>query len=171
MPTEEQLKANRENAQKSTGPRTPEGKLRSSRNAVKYSLNPERVVVPTENGAEFEVRRRSLLRQLAPVGPMEIVLVEQIIMSAWRLQRCRLIETRLFHQCVDENGYKLERYDHPVPSDVLTFAYRNDRRDVTEITRHEGHIERALYRAIRELERCQTNRKTNRNEPNFSPAL
>ena len=39
MPTERQIRANRANAQRSTGPRTGAGKLKSSRNAYRHGLS------------------------------------------------------------------------------------------------------------------------------------
>ena len=46
MPTQAQIRANRENAKKSTGPRTPEGKANSSKNALKHGLLAEDAVIP-----------------------------------------------------------------------------------------------------------------------------
>jgi hypothetical protein len=54
MTTEKQNEANRINAQKSTGPRTDEGKQRSSQNALKHGLLAKRSVIPGEDPAEFD---------------------------------------------------------------------------------------------------------------------
>ena len=45
MPTEAQIEANRRNAKRSTGPRTAEGKSVSSRNALKFGIEPENLLV------------------------------------------------------------------------------------------------------------------------------
>ena len=60
MTSEAQMKASRENAKKSTGPRTPEGKARASKNALKHGLMAQDAVIPGEDPAEFDrhLRRR-----------------------------------------------------------------------------------------------------------------
>jgi len=59
--TQIQLHANRANAKKSTGPRTPDGKRRSSGSAVKHGLLSTHAII-TEGGA----RRRSVSHADAP---------------------------------------------------------------------------------------------------------
>ena len=168
MATEQQTEANRRNAQHSTGPRTDTGKARSAANALKHGLSADRMVVPSEDETEFERHRQALIQQFEPVGPLEIMLVEQITVSAWRLQRCRVIETRFFHQRVLDKEYKLEEYEGHEPSDALAIVYRFDAHDLSQLSRHETRIERALYRALHELEARQAARKNVilQNEPN-----
>jgi len=57
MTTEARTVANRLNAQKSTGPQTPEGKAVVSQNALKHGLSARRDVIITENQAEFDIHR------------------------------------------------------------------------------------------------------------------
>ena len=57
MATKAQIKANRENAKKSTGPRTEEGKARVSLNALKHGLLARDAVLPSEDPAEFDRQR------------------------------------------------------------------------------------------------------------------
>ncbi len=54
MSTEAQINANRQNAQKSTGPRTAEGKAVVSQNAVKHGLFAAEAVIRIENPADYE---------------------------------------------------------------------------------------------------------------------
>lgn len=80
--TEQQLEANRRNAAKSTGPRTAEGKHRSSRNALKHGLLAREVVILDGDGAETEADFDALLADLSdelrPRGVIEETLVERI---------------------------------------------------------------------------------------------
>ena len=53
MATEKQIQANRNNAKKSTGPRTEQGKAASSQNALKHGLLARDAVLPGEDPAEL----------------------------------------------------------------------------------------------------------------------
>src|SRR5271166_3304627 len=86
---------NRLNSQYSTGPRTPEGKLRSSRNALRHGLTAASPVLPTEDPAAFETHRRQFLDEYQPANPTETHLVHELADTAWRLRRIPLLEARL----------------------------------------------------------------------------
>lgn len=80
--------ANRKNALHSTGPKTPRGKAKSSRNAVKHglcSLSP--VVAPFEREDDWEAFRTGILESLSPVGQLETELAERVAFHSWRLRR------------------------------------------------------------------------------------
>ena len=96
MATEAQVAANRRNAEKSTGPRTPEGKAAVSQNAVKHGLLACRDVIRGEEQEEFELYREELFWELNPVGTMESRLAERIVSLAWRLRRAERIQNEAF---------------------------------------------------------------------------
>ncbi|MCL5279785.1 MAG: hypothetical protein M1376_07755, partial [Planctomycetes bacterium] len=87
MATEAQVQANRLNAQRSTGPRTPEGKAIVARNALTHGLLARAGVLPGEDDHEFEAHRQGLLQQLRPGTPLEEILAERAVDLSWRLQR------------------------------------------------------------------------------------
>lgn len=92
MPTSpKKIAANRRNAQKSTGPKTPEGKARSSENAVKHALYARKPILksPTlsENPAYYNSLRAALIAQFAPSSPLEHLLVHRLANSVWHLER------------------------------------------------------------------------------------
>ena len=95
MPTEAQRKANRENAKKSTGPRTPEGKARSSQNALKHGLLARDAVMADEDPAEYDRQLQILEENLFPKNAIEFELVLQIADSRWRMRRITRIEAGL----------------------------------------------------------------------------
>jgi hypothetical protein len=98
MSTTAQTKANRENAQKSTGPRTEEGKAVVSQNAVKHGLFAAEAVITGENPADYQAYHDQFLAELAPYGMIEIMLAERIVNLAWRLQRAE----RMQNQVIDD---------------------------------------------------------------------
>jgi hypothetical protein len=104
--TEEQLAANRCNARKSTGPRTPQGKARSSKNALKHGLLARDVVLTdgpiAENPAEFRTLLADFLRELKPKGPIQQTLVERLAVCDWRLRRAQRYEVRAQRVALDD---------------------------------------------------------------------
>jgi hypothetical protein len=87
MATGAQVAANRRNAEKSTGPRTAEGKAVVAQNAVKHGLAGRVDVIKGEDQAEFDRHREALLKELRPEGAVESMLVERVARLSWRLQR------------------------------------------------------------------------------------
>src|SRR5438477_448622 len=95
MASERQIAANRENAQKSTDPKTPEGRATVRVNGIEHGLSPETLVLHGEDPADFEDLVDSLQAQHQPATPTEEILVRQIGMASWRLLR--------LHDRVEEN--------------------------------------------------------------------
>jgi hypothetical protein len=92
MTSQRQIEANRLNAERSTGPRTPDGKERVASNALKHGLTGKRVVLPNEDPEEFDAFRSALWVELGPQGALEEVLAEEIVADAWRLRRVPILE-------------------------------------------------------------------------------
>ncbi|MBV9038364.1 MAG: hypothetical protein JO182_28000 [Acidobacteriaceae bacterium] len=90
------LDANRANAQFSTGPTTPEGKAKSSLNAVKSGLTGRAVLLPSEDVAAYEAHIASFQKELHPIGDREHTLVQSLADTQWRLDRIPNLETGLF---------------------------------------------------------------------------
>jgi hypothetical protein len=94
------IEANRENAQHSTGPITPEGKAICSRNALKHGLASGALIIAGEDPAEFEALRKTLLEEHAPTDETEKLLVIKMAQSWWLSQRA----LRLQEQCFTSDG-------------------------------------------------------------------
>jgi hypothetical protein len=86
--SEKQAQANRRNALKSTGPKTPTGKALASMNALKHGLRASSLAVPVlEDVADWETHLSQTVRALAPVGYLETILSERAASILWRLGR------------------------------------------------------------------------------------
>jgi hypothetical protein len=96
MTSEKQAQANRRNALKSTGPKTPEGKTAVRHNARKHGLLSTDILLPGEDEAALMELGERLRDELQPVGELESLLVERIISSTWRLQRLGRVEAGIF---------------------------------------------------------------------------
>jgi hypothetical protein len=96
MATKAQVAANRRNAEKSTGPRTAEGKEVVAQNAVKHGLSGRVDVIKGEDQEQFERHREALLAELKPQGVVETLLAERAVGLSWRLKRVERMQNEVF---------------------------------------------------------------------------
>jgi len=96
MTSDKQAQANRRNALKSTGPKTPEGKAAVRHNALRHGLLSQDVLLPGEDEAALKELGERMRDELQPVGELEGLLVDRIISSTWRLQRLGRVEAGIF---------------------------------------------------------------------------
>lgn len=92
---------NRANSAHSTGPRTEQGKQRSSLNALSHGLTARTAVLPTEDPDAYQRHIQQFLDEYAPATPTETQLVHEIANTAWRLNRIPLLEAELLSQSAD----------------------------------------------------------------------
>src|SRR5215475_5385689 len=148
MTTERQVAANRLNASRSTGPRTPEGKARVALNAIKHGLLSRESLVKGESQADLLDFGKRFRAQLTPVGELELLLVDRIVSNAWRLRRAVGMEAVLLN---------VKRGDRTLIEDV--FSWKSDGDRLQLLSRYEATLERSLYKALHELQRLQAARE------------
>lgn len=140
MVTEKQEQANIQNAQLSTGPASPEGKAVVSRNAVKHGIFAKDLVINAGDGREDALEYQELLtelkRDLAPVGRMEMMLVEKIAVNYWRLRRLVRYETGEIRERLDDfresalrSHYSSSYYSRQRP-ELVYYSYNDEITDV-----------------------------------------
>lgn len=153
MVTEARLEANRHNAALSTGPRSGEGKLVASKNAIRHGLLSDDLLMTGESKGELEDLRRAVLEDLKPEGAVEAILVEHIVANEWRLRRLYRMEVELLG---------VHRFDHKNEDAGLGKALLRDAHhgDVfPKLARYDGMLRRGQTRALHELERLQARRR------------
>lgn len=155
MSTEKQIQANRLNALKG-GVKTEEGKAAVRLNAVSYGFFSRDLLIPGEDASLLDNLCQKYLSELKPVGELEIMLVERIVSSAWRLKRLVKSERAQFHICT----YKPKGSTETIR--MVDYRYSS----LQEIMRYETTLERQVYKAMHELERLQ---KMRMGEPVPSP--
>lgn len=138
MPTAAQIRANQANAQLSTGPRTPEGKARSSANSRKEGFSAAQPVVYDEQMQEFIALRDELSLQIAPVGALEDEFFNRLLTAAWNLRRVRHAEMAFVDTIKFTND------------DASTQLYR--------LARYRRDLERSFDRALTALRELQAQR-------------
>ncbi len=162
MATKAQIKANRENAKKSTGPRTEEGKARVSLNALKHGLLARDAVLPEEDPAEFDQQLRGLEESLRPDNDLESELVRQIADAQWRMRRLVRIETAFLSATLDAQRQHEEVF-HPEKiqpgcegeTQLLGAGLLGRTQALLHLARYDAHLSRRYYRATAELGRLR----------------
>jgi hypothetical protein len=139
MSSAAQFAANRANSQLSTGPRTAEGKARSSQNARKEGFNSATLHILPEQKDEFERFRQAVHRDTRPDGAIESEYVHRLIASGWNLRRVRTLESELLAT------------SDPVDDEL-------DAARLQRLARYRRDLERTYDRALAELRRLQTQR-------------
>src|SRR5258708_29783901 len=154
MATEKQFAANRENSQKSTGPRTPEGRAAVRLNGVKHGLTAETIVLKGESQADFTNLMDSYEAEHDPATPTEEALVVQLGLAAWRLRR-------LYHQEAGFYAFQMKNLADGRESLKLNDAERMgyvclmSDQTLDMFSRQEGRLQRSFYRALHELQRLR----------------
>jgi hypothetical protein len=155
MTTEKQNEANRINAQKSTGPRTDEGKQRSSQNALKHGLLAQRSVIPGEDPAEFDALVTWFENTFNPSNAYEASLVRQMADADWRLQRISHLEKAYLSSAVEDTlaHFKQFHRDEPEPDTVklLGDILQNRVSQIGHFSRYETHQSSRLHRCFKQL--------------------
>lgn len=151
MATDKQTEANRRNAQKSTGPRTAEGKARSSRNALQSGIYVENLLIC----AEFEEDLQALIDEYyaanAPVTPQERFQVDTMIQCEWFCRRFTETETQLMYQGPEA--------DMDVQNHRSTIGtHRDSERMLDRLGRRLEATRRSYKAATHELERLRAAR-------------
>lgn len=192
MAGNKQLAANRQNALKSTGPKTPAGKAKAAHNATRHGLLARLEVLPRlERAEDWEEHLDLTLADLNPEGYLEQSLAERIALVLWRLGRVARYEREIaaiaienaerdavqdmspLGICETRMGLPLGEAEGKAREARKVDQYRRRRiipkqHDLVMVGRYEAHLERSLYRALHELQRLQAARQ---NRPVAAPVV
>jgi len=151
MATEKQIAANKRNARRSSGPRTPRGKASSSMNALKAGVFAKHLLLPDDDAAEFAKLRAQLHDEWRPLGPTENSLVERLLALFWKQRRVYRAEAGLYtmyRQCPDGLG------------GVATALAKDgtETEAFTRLVRMDGAFERSIALTLRLLQKLREDR-------------
>jgi hypothetical protein len=161
--SERQLRANRANALKSTGPRTEEGKQRSRLNGLRHGLTGQVSIMTDENRAAHDAFCNPIIKQLAPEGPLEMQIAQLIAQDHWRLNRIRAIEDGLF---VLGQSRPINQVDSGAPEADIALAeamtFQRQSKEFQLLTLYESRINRNIRKNMEQLRELQAERKAAR---------
>jgi hypothetical protein len=136
--SEKQQVANRQNAQHSTGPITPEGKAAVRLNALTYGLRARSTLIPGEDPEEYKRLWAALEAEWQPQTCTERLYLEQMSTSQWLLARIARGESQIYEANIrPEEQFPLLR----------------------EVATQRTRLERSFTSALRELKQLQKERK------------
>jgi hypothetical protein len=143
MVSQLQITANLKNAQKSTGPRSVEGKAVSRFNALKSGIHAKSQVIPGEDPAELEALAQEYREEFTPKSPSEMVLVDSLIAGDWQLRRLRKVEALLWREFADTTA----------AADLLEAYGRNKALD--QVQRRIQTTERSYRQTLKQIREIQ----------------
>lgn len=183
--TPKQLAANRANAARSTGPRTPEGKARSSQNARKHKFSPTDFgVVRLEDFHHLAALVADLAAVYQPVNSQELFAIERMALAQQSMLRASRLEAGLLIDCLDaglnrHSENPITPLGHEILQDIQITRAQNRNyglaRGFGDLVRHtpawntllryQAQAERHYRRAVEEFERLKSLRHELPNEP------
>jgi len=151
MATDKQTEANRQNAQKSTGPRTAEGKARSSMNHVTTGIDAKSAIIPGEDPAQLQSLADRICAECQPATEAERHQVDIIIHCDWQARRYVRCEAETWKKSMETPI----RRNEPNP---MGYGYSLSPLAFSRLDRRMEVNERLSNHARHELERLQSNR-------------
>jgi hypothetical protein len=156
-----QVVANRRNAQKSTGPRTANGKHIASKNALVHGILSGDLMVGTEDPTQFQALLNGLVTDFQPVGTNEIMLTEKMAIALWKMKRLNAVEAATI-----KSAQSITNAKHAIAPpgslgslhNALTLnAFPNN---TDRLIRYQSQLEGQYYRALAMLQSVQDRRRT-----------
>jgi hypothetical protein len=161
MISDKQLEANRSNALLSTGPKTEEGRKRSSMNARRHGITGQVTTMTDEDRAAHDQLSQALIKDLAPEGAMEIQLAQRIATDSWRLNRISAVEDNLFALGLYENGGELCPDNEQIDAALTTArVFTMESKQLQLLTLYEQRINRGIQKNLAMLQSLQAARKS-----------
>ncbi len=173
MATDAQLAANRRNARKSTGPRTPEGKAVSSQNATRHGLFASSVLLANESEMRLQELLDAHLTRFQPADMVERGLVEAMVAAQWRQWRLWGYEAALCDLAADQMESEVNQQWanlDPTARGALAWQQAATAPGASTLARQEGRLHRQYLQAQARLLSLQQQRHKENNQNEANPA-
>jgi hypothetical protein len=141
--SEKQQQANRQNAQKSTGPKTPEGREAVRFNALTYGLRTRETILERENAREYSELWDELDAEWQPHTRTDRIYLETMVTSQWLLKRIAESEQQIYTIANFEHRFKM-----------LAYVYKM-----------RAQLERSFRTAVADMQQSQKERKAVQTQP------
>jgi hypothetical protein len=173
MPYSQQVRAqiNRNNASRSTGPQTFEGRRRSALNALCHGLTGQTVVMPSEDLEAYQRHVQSFVNEYHPQGATETQLVQSLADAAWRLNRVAALETNLLTHDIIYDDFPNHESTHEM-REAIAIAAALDRhtKALANLSIHGQRLSRQFEHTLALLQKLQHDRRTGTRHQPEEPA-
>jgi hypothetical protein len=164
MPSPAEYAANRLNATNAesarTSGRTPQGKARSSMNALRHGLTARVVVLPTEDMDAYQAFSKEIVDSLDAQTPVERQFAQTIADNQWRINRIRSIEDGMLGMGHFEAAGDFDCPNSEIHSAMTAArAFRDDSKSFVNLSIYEQRLHRSMKEALRQLKELQTERR------------
>ena len=162
MASERQIAANRANSLKSTGPTSPEGLRKASRNSLRHGMLARTIVLDGESLDRFMLLLSTLQDELQPQTAVESDLVESMAVARWRQMRLWSMEkSALGHEIRKQesatDNSDLSGHDAPTRAALAFRSLSDCSTSLERINRYETRYDRQYYRALDRLMKAREN--------------
>ena len=155
MRSKKQQQASKLNGSKSKGPVTPEGKARSSQNAITHGMHARAIVLAGESDDKYRQLQAEYFNYWQPETIIETDLVNDIATSRWRLHRLLANETAVLDAEIDRQreaiSEEFKTIDQCTRTALAYSALANEGRTLVTMGRAESRFRRAIDRATDRL--------------------
>jgi hypothetical protein len=158
MATEKQIAANRANASRSTGPRTPSGKARASQNALRHRSLGNSTLLCSESARNFNAFVAGFYAEHQPSTPTEFALVDTMAAARWRILRMSNIDAANLSVEFNrqQNDPAFENLDNATRTGLAYREMARESRTLDLINRSEARLQRQFDSALDRLLRLQS---------------
>ena len=149
MATLQQIEANRLNAQKSTGPRSAEGKAAIRFNALKTGIHAQSQVIPGEDPAALALLAAEYYDRYQPATPEVRALVDTLITAEWLQRRFRTLEAQIWR-------YNFEGLYNPFKGLEMAQVCDPGCEDFNRLQRRIDAADRTYHRTLLTLQKIES---------------
>jgi hypothetical protein len=149
---------NRANAERSTGPKTVEGKQRSAMNAFKHGLTGQSLMLQPNEMEAYNRLTATMLSDLKPKTEPERQLAQKIIDGHFRLNRLAAIENNMLNFGLIQYTTDTDHDDRVEVMVAQTRALIEQANAFDVLGRYETRLSRQLLKYIEEFKRTQKDR-------------
>src|SRR5689334_16334895 len=154
MSSERKLKSSQANGALSHGPVTPEGKARSSQNALRHGMFSRCVIVGGESADNLKELVEEHQEHLGAASALELGMIEEMASAMWRMRRLWAIEQEWMTQGLENQEAEME-----ITRIANTFGSLADTPKYRALQRYENRMHRLYQRSLKTLMTLQARKK------------